>query len=150
METIHVKFDELTTTASECNNSGPGFNYLNFLDSLEDSQSVPTKEDLDSLFGPLYEEYYATSIPEVSQNSVANTLDTEDTPLSSSIVVKEDEAPQMVASSEDPVPNEPITLVLTENANELVQEDVAAFDGNDFYNPFHSPMLEEAESSSTF
>ncbi|GJW99803.1 hypothetical protein Tco_0183717 [Tanacetum coccineum] len=118
METIHVKFDELTATASECNNSGP--------------------------------KYYTTSIPEVSQNSVANTLDTEDTPLSSSIVIEEDEAPQMVASSEDLVANEPITLVLTWNANELVQENVAAFDGNDFYNPFHSPVLEKADSSSTF
>ncbi|GKB36884.1 hypothetical protein Tco_0881826 [Tanacetum coccineum] len=56
----------------------------------------------------------------------------------------------MVASSVDPVANEPITPVLTENANEPVQEDIAAFDGNDFYNPFHSPVLEEAESSLTF
>ncbi|GKC74754.1 retrovirus-related pol polyprotein from transposon TNT 1-94 [Tanacetum coccineum] len=87
METIHVKFDELTTMASECNNSGPGFNCSNFQDSLEDSQSVPSKEDLDNLFGPLYEEYYVTIIPKVSVNS-----------------------------------------------NELVQEDIAAFGGNDFYN----------------
>ncbi|GKE91028.1 retrovirus-related pol polyprotein from transposon TNT 1-94 [Tanacetum coccineum] len=75
MEAIHVKFDELTDMASECNNSEPGFNYL------------------DNLFGPLYEEYYATSPPEVSDNSAANTLDNEDTSSSSSIVVEEDEAP---------------------------------------------------------
>ncbi|GJW46465.1 retrovirus-related pol polyprotein from transposon TNT 1-94 [Tanacetum coccineum] len=41
METIHVKFDELTVMASECNNSEPGFNCTNFQDSLKDSQSVP-------------------------------------------------------------------------------------------------------------
>ncbi|GJU00136.1 hypothetical protein Tco_1110474 [Tanacetum coccineum] len=60
METIHVKFDELTAMASECNNSGPGFNCSNFQNSLEDSQSLPSKEDLNNLFGPMYEEYYAT------------------------------------------------------------------------------------------
>ncbi|GJV70595.1 retrovirus-related pol polyprotein from transposon TNT 1-94 [Tanacetum coccineum] len=93
METIHVKFDELTTMASECNNLGPGFNCSNFQDSLEDSQSVPSKEDLANVFGPLYEEYYATRTPEVSDDSAANTLDNEDTPSSSSIVIEEDEAP---------------------------------------------------------
>ncbi|GKE95654.1 hypothetical protein Tco_1580509, partial [Tanacetum coccineum] len=60
------------------------------------------------------------------------------------------EAPQIVTSSEEPVANEQTTLVLNENANEPVQEDVAAFDGNNFYNPFHSPVIEEAESSSTY
>ncbi|GJR88067.1 retrovirus-related pol polyprotein from transposon TNT 1-94 [Tanacetum coccineum] len=75
METIHVKFDELTPMASECNNSEPGINCMNFQDSSEDSQSVPSKTDLDNLFGPLYEEYYATSSPEVSDNSALNTLD---------------------------------------------------------------------------
>ncbi|GJX77103.1 integrase, catalytic region, zinc finger, CCHC-type containing protein [Tanacetum coccineum] len=54
------------------------------------------KTDLDILFGPLYDEYYATSTPEVSDNSAANTLDNEDTPSSLSIVVEEDEAPQIV------------------------------------------------------
>ncbi|GKD99690.1 retrovirus-related pol polyprotein from transposon TNT 1-94 [Tanacetum coccineum] len=37
IETIHVKFDELITMASECNNLEPGINYINFQDSLEDS-----------------------------------------------------------------------------------------------------------------
>ncbi|GJX60681.1 retrovirus-related pol polyprotein from transposon TNT 1-94 [Tanacetum coccineum] len=40
-------------------------------------------------------EYYATSTPEVSDNSAVNTLDNEDTPSSSSIIVEEDEAPQI-------------------------------------------------------
>nr|GEW35426.1 hypothetical protein [Tanacetum cinerariifolium] len=92
METIHVQFDELTTMASECNNLGPRFNCLNFQDSLEDSQSIPSKEDLDNLFGPYYEEYYATRTLEVSNDSDANTLPNEDTPSSSSIIVEEDEA----------------------------------------------------------
>ncbi|GJR21310.1 retrovirus-related pol polyprotein from transposon TNT 1-94 [Tanacetum coccineum] len=61
METIHVKFDELIDMASECNNLKLGMNYTNFPDSSEDSQSIPSKSDLDNFFGPLYEEYYATS-----------------------------------------------------------------------------------------
>nr|GEX64296.1 hypothetical protein [Tanacetum cinerariifolium] len=59
--------------------------------------------------------------------------------------VEEDEAPQIVTSSEEPIANEATTPVSTENANEQVPEDVAAFDRNEFYNSFHSPVLEEAE-----
>nr|GEU65021.1 hypothetical protein [Tanacetum cinerariifolium] len=50
----------------------------------------------------------------------------------------------------EPIANEPITSVSNKNANEPVLEGVAAFDENNFYNLFHSPMLEEVESSSTF
>ncbi|GKA28760.1 retrovirus-related pol polyprotein from transposon TNT 1-94 [Tanacetum coccineum] len=84
---------------------GPGFNCLNFHDSSEDLQSVSSREDLDNLFGPLYEEYYVTRSLEVSDNFAANTLDNDDTPSSSSIVVEEDEAPQIVTSSEEPDPS---------------------------------------------
>nr|GFA34658.1 hypothetical protein [Tanacetum cinerariifolium] len=64
---------------------------------IVDSGCSKLMNDLDKLFGPLYEEYYATSTPEVSDNFTANTLDNEDTPSSSLIVVEEDEAPQIVS-----------------------------------------------------
>ncbi|GJU26051.1 retrovirus-related pol polyprotein from transposon TNT 1-94 [Tanacetum coccineum] len=80
---------------------------------------TPQQNDLDNLFGPLYEEYYATSSPEVSDNSAANTLDNENTSLLSSIVVEEDEAPQIVSSSAEQIVTEPNSPVLNENANEL-------------------------------
>ncbi|GJW39595.1 retrovirus-related pol polyprotein from transposon TNT 1-94 [Tanacetum coccineum] len=150
MEKIHVKFDELTTMASECNNSEPETNCTNFQDSSEDSQSVPSKTYLDNLFGPLYKEYYSTSSLEVSDNSAANTLDNENTSSSSSIVVEEDEAPQIVSSSAEQIANEPNSPVLNENVNDLVQEDIAEFDGNMYYNAPQTPMFEEAESSSTY
>ncbi|GJY24742.1 hypothetical protein Tco_0398400 [Tanacetum coccineum] len=150
METIHVKFDELTTMASECNNLEPEFNCINFQDSSEDLQSLPSKTDLDNLFGPLYEEYYSMSSPEVSNNSAANTLDNKNTSSSSSIVIEEDEAPHIVSSSTEQVVSEPNTLVLNENADEVVQEDVAEFDGIVFYYPPQTPVFEEAESSSTY
>ncbi|GKA58636.1 integrase, catalytic region, zinc finger, CCHC-type containing protein [Tanacetum coccineum] len=52
-------------------------------------------------------EYYATSSPEVTDNSAANTLDNEHTSSSSSIIVEEDEAPQIVSSSAAQVATEP-------------------------------------------
>ncbi|GKA41786.1 hypothetical protein Tco_0734446 [Tanacetum coccineum] len=118
--------------------------------SSEDLQSVPSKRDLDNLFGPLYEEYYATSPPEVSDNSAANTLDNQDTSLSSLIIVEEDEAPQIVSSSAEQVSNEPNTPDLNDNVDELVQEDGAELDGNVFYNLLQTLVFEEAKSSSTY
>ncbi|GJU42722.1 integrase, catalytic region, zinc finger, CCHC-type containing protein [Tanacetum coccineum] len=95
-------------------------------------------------------EYYATSSQEVSDNFAVNTLDNEHTSSSSSIVVEEDEAPQIVSSSAEQVSTEPNSPVLNENVNEFIQEDVADFDGNVFYNAPLTPMFEEAESSSTY
>ncbi|GJT57934.1 retrovirus-related pol polyprotein from transposon TNT 1-94 [Tanacetum coccineum] len=82
----------------ECNNLEPGMNCMNFNDSSEDSQSVPSTSDLDNLFGPMYEEYYPKSSHEVSDNSAANTLDNDHTSSSSSIVIDQDDAPQIVSS----------------------------------------------------
>ncbi|GKE45021.1 retrovirus-related pol polyprotein from transposon TNT 1-94 [Tanacetum coccineum] len=89
MEMIHVKFDELTAMAFECDNSGPGLNCSNFQDLSEELNEIPSQQDLDNLFGPLYEEYYAPSTSDVSDNSAANTLDNEDTRSSSSIIVED-------------------------------------------------------------
>ncbi|GKB89447.1 retrovirus-related pol polyprotein from transposon TNT 1-94 [Tanacetum coccineum] len=150
IETIHVKFDELTAMASECDNSEPGLNFMNFQDSSKDSQSVPSKTYLDNLFGPLYEEYYETISSEVLDNSAENTLDNDNTSSSSSIVVEEDEAPQIVSSSAEQVTTEPNSPVFNENADEFIQEDIADFDGNVFYNAPPTPVFDEAESSSTY
>ncbi|GJR83513.1 retrovirus-related pol polyprotein from transposon TNT 1-94 [Tanacetum coccineum] len=112
METIHVKFDELTAMASECNNLGPGINCSNFQNLSEELNETPSKEDLDNLFGPLYEEYYVTRTTEVSDNSAVNTLDNEDIPSSSSIIVEDHDAPQIVSSSEEPIVNEPLQSLI--------------------------------------
>nr|GEV91673.1 integrase, catalytic region, zinc finger, CCHC-type, peptidase aspartic, catalytic [Tanacetum cinerariifolium] len=150
METIHVKFDELISMASECNNLETGINCTSFQDSSKYLQSVPSKTDLDNLFGPLYEEYYETSSPIVLDNSAANTLDTENISSSSSIVVEEDEAPQIVSSSAEQVATEPNSPVLNENADEFVLEYVADFYGNVFYNAPPTHVFKEAKSSSTY
>ncbi|GKC36527.1 integrase, catalytic region, zinc finger, CCHC-type containing protein [Tanacetum coccineum] len=92
----------------------------------------------------------ATSSPEVSDNFAANTLNDEKTSSSSSIVVEEDEAPQIVSLSAEQVATEPNSPVLNENADEFVQEDVADFDRDVFYNTPPTPVFEDAESSSTY
>ncbi|GKB08983.1 retrovirus-related pol polyprotein from transposon TNT 1-94, partial [Tanacetum coccineum] len=116
METIHVKFDELTAMASECNNLEPEMNCINFDNSSEDSQSILSKSDLDNLFGPLYEEYYATSLQKVSGDSAANTTDNDHTSSSSSIVVDQDDAPHIVSSSDEQVANTPNSPIINEVA----------------------------------
>ncbi|GJT97983.1 retrovirus-related pol polyprotein from transposon TNT 1-94 [Tanacetum coccineum] len=58
METIHVKFDELTAMDSEHNCLKLEINRFNNDDSSADYTSIPSKEDLDHLFGPMYEEYF--------------------------------------------------------------------------------------------
>nr|GEU89922.1 hypothetical protein [Tanacetum cinerariifolium] len=149
MEMIHVKFDELTAMASEYKNLEPRLNCENFNDSSEDSQSVPSTSDLDNLFGHMYAEYYTTTSQEVFDDSAANTLDNDHT-STSSIVVDQDDAPSIVASSEEHVVTEPNSPVLNEVANEFVQEEVADFDGNMFHNAPQTPEFDVAESSSTY
>ncbi|GJU62332.1 retrovirus-related pol polyprotein from transposon TNT 1-94 [Tanacetum coccineum] len=141
MEKIHVKlkFDELTAMAFECNNSEPGFNCKKFQDSSEDSQSVPSKTNLDNLFGPLYEEYYATSPTKVSDNFVAHTLDNNDTSSSSSIVVEEDEAPQIVSSSTEQVTSESNTPVLNDNTDESFKKTLQNL--TEIFSTFHLKLI---------
>nr|GEU38780.1 retrovirus-related Pol polyprotein from transposon TNT 1-94 [Tanacetum cinerariifolium] len=111
---------------------------------------VPSKTDLDNLFGPLYKEYYATSTPEVSNKSVANTRDNKDTFSSSSIIIEEDEAPQIVSSSQELVHTGSNNPVLNEHANKQNQEDVVELDGNTIMHTFEIPEFGDAESSSNY
>ncbi|GKB32738.1 retrovirus-related pol polyprotein from transposon TNT 1-94 [Tanacetum coccineum] len=135
--------------ASECNNSGPDLNCSNFQDSSEDLNDISSKEDLDNLFGPLYEEYYKMRTPEVSNDSATNTINNEDTPSSSSIMVEDNEAPQSLSSSEEPIANEPTTPVSNDNDDKSIQEDVADLDGNTIIHPFYVKMCMYALTMST-
>ncbi|GJV80302.1 hypothetical protein Tco_1516172 [Tanacetum coccineum] len=150
METIHVKFDELTAMASECNNSGPDLNCLNFQDSSEELNEIPSQQDLDNLFGPLYEEYFSPSTSKCLENFTANTLDVEDTLSPSSIIVEDSDAPQIVTSSEEPTTQESSTLVLEIHSDEQLQEYVAELDGNTIMHTFETPKFEESDSSSNY
>ncbi|GJU60975.1 retrovirus-related pol polyprotein from transposon TNT 1-94 [Tanacetum coccineum] len=145
IETIHVKFDELTAMASQHSCLEPATNCFNTNDSSAEFTSMPSKENLDNLFGPIYEEYFEKRYPEVSINFAAQTtLNNEDTPSSSSIIVEDNEAPPLVSSSE-----EQISLISNDVTVESVQEDSADLDGNTLITLDHSPMFKEAELSST-
>ncbi|GKC66267.1 putative ribonuclease H-like domain-containing protein [Tanacetum coccineum] len=145
METIHVKFDELTAMASEHDSLEPVFQRFINDDSSAESMNIPSKEDLDNLFGPMYEEYFEKRSSETSINSAAQQVHNhEDSPSTSSIIVEEHEAPPIVTTSEEQT--SPISL---NEADEFNQEDSTDFDGNTVFVPYDAPNFEEAESSTT-
>nr|GEU31813.1 hypothetical protein [Tanacetum cinerariifolium] len=88
-------------------------------------------------------EYYATSTPEVSNNSVANTHNNEDTFSSSSVIIEEDEAPHIVSSSQELVHTGSNKPVLNEHADKQNQEDVVELDGNTIMHTFEIPNQQE-------
>nr|GEV31820.1 putative reverse transcriptase domain-containing protein [Tanacetum cinerariifolium] len=67
-------------------------NCSRFQDSLDEMNDISSQQDLDNLFGPLYEEYYASRTTEVSDNFAVNTIDDEDTPSPSLIIVEDNVA----------------------------------------------------------
>nr|GEV65180.1 retrovirus-related Pol polyprotein from transposon TNT 1-94 [Tanacetum cinerariifolium] len=58
MEIIHVKFDELTAMACEHDSLKPISQRFINDDSSGKSMNTQSKEDLEILFGPMYEEYF--------------------------------------------------------------------------------------------
>ncbi|GJR69358.1 retrovirus-related pol polyprotein from transposon TNT 1-94 [Tanacetum coccineum] len=97
---------------------GPDLNYSNFQDLSKEMNEIPSQQDLDNLFGPLYEEYYAPSTFDVSDNFTANTLDNEDTRLPSSVTIEDCDAPQIVISSDESSAQESSTTVLDTYSDE--------------------------------
>ncbi|GKA71452.1 retrovirus-related pol polyprotein from transposon TNT 1-94 [Tanacetum coccineum] len=145
MEIIHVKFDELMAMSSEHNSLEPISQRFINDDSLAESMNTPSKEDLDNLFGLMYKEYFEKRSSDMSINFAAQQVHNhEDSPLTSSIIIEEHEAPPIVTISEEQ--NSPISL---NEADELNQEDSADFDGNTVFVPYKALNFEEAESSTT-
>ncbi|GJV18845.1 retrovirus-related pol polyprotein from transposon TNT 1-94 [Tanacetum coccineum] len=102
METIHVKFDELTMMASEHDNLEPISQQFFNDDSSAESMNTSSKEDLDNLFGPMYEEYFEKKSSEISIIFAAQQVHNhEDSPLTSSVVIEEHGAPPIVTTSEE-------------------------------------------------
>ncbi|GJW09275.1 retrovirus-related pol polyprotein from transposon TNT 1-94 [Tanacetum coccineum] len=133
METIHVKFDELTAMASEHDCLEPELQRFNNHNSSADSMNTPSKEDLDNLFGPMmFEDYFEHKTSDTTINSAAQpTHAHEDSSSTSSIFVDTHEAPPVVTTSDEQT--SPISLP---ESDEFNQEDSADFDGNAHFN-FH-------------
>ncbi|GJT22660.1 hypothetical protein Tco_0892597 [Tanacetum coccineum] len=127
------QFDELTAMASEHDCLEPELQRFNNYNSSAEPMNNPSKEDLDNLFGPMFEEYYEQKSSDTPIYSAAQPTQVhEDSPSTSSIIVDEQTSP----------------ISLTE-ADEFDQEDTADFDGNAQFVPYNPPSHEEIESSTT-
>ncbi|GJV10965.1 retrovirus-related pol polyprotein from transposon TNT 1-94 [Tanacetum coccineum] len=145
METIHVKFDELTTIASEHDCLEPELQRFNNQNSSDDLMNTPSKEDLDNLFGLMFEDYFEQKSFDTTINFAAQpTHDQEDSPSTSLIIIDTHEAPPVVTTSDEQT--SPISL---QESDEFNQEDSADFDGNTQFVPYDSLNHEEIESSTT-
>nr|GFB31898.1 integrase, catalytic region, zinc finger, CCHC-type, peptidase aspartic, catalytic [Tanacetum cinerariifolium] len=104
-----------------------------------------SKEDLDNLFGLMYEEYSKKRSSDVSINSVAQQVhNQEDSPLTSLIIIEQHEAPPIVTISE-----ERTSLITLDEANEFNQEDSTDFDRNMVFVPYDALNFEGVKSSTT-
>ncbi|GJV39740.1 hypothetical protein Tco_1418180 [Tanacetum coccineum] len=102
-----------------------------------------SKEDLDNLFGKMYDEYFEKRSSDMSINSAAQQVhNQEDSPSTSSIIVEEHETPPIVTTSD-----EQTSLISLNEVDEFNQEDSTDFDGNTVFVPYDALKFEEAESS---
>ncbi|GJV02772.1 retrovirus-related pol polyprotein from transposon TNT 1-94 [Tanacetum coccineum] len=107
--------------------------------SSDDLMDTPSKEDLDNLFGPMFEDYFEQKSSDTTINSAAQpTHDQEDLPSTSSIIVDTHEAPPVVTTSDEQT--SPISL---QESDEFNQEDSADFDGNTQFVSYDSLNHEE-------
>ncbi|GJR05471.1 hypothetical protein Tco_0528455, partial [Tanacetum coccineum] len=98
METIHVQFNELIAMAYEHHSLEPRTNRFQDNDSSAEDTPIPPKEYLDNLFGLKFEEYFEKRPSEVSINSTTqSTLNNQDTPLLSSIIIEDNKTPPLKA-----------------------------------------------------
>ncbi|GJU86417.1 hypothetical protein Tco_1293963 [Tanacetum coccineum] len=143
IETIHVKFDELTTMTFEHDCLEPDLQRFNNPNSSDDLMDTPSKEDLDNLFGPMFEDYFEQKSSNTTINSAAQpTHDKEYLPSTYSIIVDTHEAPPVVTTSDEQT--SPISL---QESNEVNQEDSTAFDGNTQFVSYDSLNHKEIKSS---
>ncbi|GJR28192.1 retrovirus-related pol polyprotein from transposon TNT 1-94 [Tanacetum coccineum] len=112
---------------------------------IADTMTTPTpsKEDLENLFGPMFEEYFEKRSFDTPINFAAQpTQFHKDSPSTSSIIVDEHEAPPIETTSD-----EQTSLISLIDADEFNQEDSANFNGNLDFVPYNTLSHEEIESS---
>ncbi|GJY43095.1 retrovirus-related pol polyprotein from transposon TNT 1-94 [Tanacetum coccineum] len=143
METIHVKFDELTAMASEHDCLEPVLQRFNNNTSSADTMNTSSKEDLENVSGLMFEEYFETMSFDTPINSSAQpTQFHKDSSSTSSIIIEEHEAPPIETTFD-----EQTSLISLTNTDEVNQEDSADFNGNLDFVPYNTSSHEEIESS---
>ncbi|GJV63286.1 hypothetical protein Tco_1474114, partial [Tanacetum coccineum] len=84
-----------------------------------DEMNTLSKEDLDNLFGPMFEEYFGKMFNDTPVNSAAQpTQIHEDSSSTSLIIVDEHEAPPIVTTSDEQT--SPISLNKADEFNQEV------------------------------
>ncbi|GJW01751.1 integrase, catalytic region, zinc finger, CCHC-type containing protein [Tanacetum coccineum] len=112
-------------------------------DSSAELMNTPSKEDLDNLFGPMYNEYFEKKSSDMPINSAAQQVHNhEDSSSTSLIDIEAHKATPIVTTFEEQT--SPISLTM---ADELYQEDSAKLDGNTLLTPYDAPNFSKAESS---
>nr|GEV10010.1 hypothetical protein [Tanacetum cinerariifolium] len=140
-----VKFDEHTAMAFEHDYLEPELQRFNNINSSAEPMNTPFKEDLDNLFGLMFEEYFGKKSSDTPINFAAQPTQLhEDLSSTSSINIKEHEAPPIEATSD-----EQTSLIFLKEADELHQEDSTDFDGNSQFVSYNPTSYEAIESSST-
>ncbi|GKA82737.1 hypothetical protein Tco_0789485 [Tanacetum coccineum] len=86
IETIHVKFDELTAMASEHDCLEPELQRFNNHNSSADSMNTPSKEDLDRLFHPMFEENFKKTSSDITINSATQPTQVHEDSSSTSLI----------------------------------------------------------------
>ncbi|GKE61891.1 retrovirus-related pol polyprotein from transposon TNT 1-94 [Tanacetum coccineum] len=110
--------------------------------NIAKSMNTPSKEDLDNLFRPMYDEYIEKKSSDMPINFAAQQVhNQEDSSSTSSISIEAHEAPPVVTTSEEQT--SPISLT---GVDEFYQEDSAKLDGNTLLIPYDALDFSEAES----
>nr|GEW37460.1 retrovirus-related Pol polyprotein from transposon TNT 1-94 [Tanacetum cinerariifolium] len=143
VEYFHV-YGSLCYPTNDCDDLGkmkPKADIEVFIEPM----NTPSKEDLDNLFGPIFEEYFEMKSSDTPINSAAQLTQLhEDLPSTSSVNIEEHEAPPIETTSDKQT--SPISLP---ESDELHQEDSADFDGNSQFVSYNHISYEAIESSST-
>ncbi|GJT90384.1 copia protein [Tanacetum coccineum] len=107
--------------------------------------NTPSKEDLDNLFDPMFEEYFEKTFSDIPINSAAQpTQIHEDSHSTSLIIVNEHEALPIATTSD-----EQTSLISLTETDEFNQEDSAHFDGNSQFVSYNPPSHAKIKSSTT-
>ncbi|GKC21863.1 hypothetical protein Tco_1024013 [Tanacetum coccineum] len=122
-----------TPKASDYDKSGPAPQLQN-VSSLADT-IAPSQQELDLLFGPLYDEFFTTGTLSVNKSSSPTDNSTQ----------QDTQPTTNIHPSIEPIP--PTTTIHAEENNDNLVADTQ-FPQDDFINPFCTPAQEVAESSS--
>ncbi|GJV08579.1 hypothetical protein Tco_1346235 [Tanacetum coccineum] len=146
METIHVTFDELTTMAFEQFGSGPGLqvmtpttSYSGLVPNIIPQQpcNPPKRDDWDSLFQPLFDEYFNPPTIAVSTVLVAaapRAVNIANSPMSTSI--DQDALSSSILSTQEQEDSPIISQGVEESQKTPLFHD----------DPLHEPVYEDSTS----